>query len=186
MSIHDDPVIQPGSASQWSQWLHDNHAQARGVWLRMDDRTGRSGGLSYDEAVCEALRFGWVDGQTKAKHIRFTPRTSTSAWAATNKARVKQLEIDGRMEAPGRAAIEAAKANGMWSILDGPEAGIEPHALRESLDAEPNARTFWDALPSSARKYALTQIALARRDETKAARIAAIVNRCAAGERPDR
>ncbi|GAA1731007.1 YdeI/OmpD-associated family protein [Aeromicrobium alkaliterrae] len=191
MSIHDDPSLHPASATEWADWLEAHHADARGVWVRIDDRTGRDGRLSYEDSVCEALRWGWVDGQTRSgedrgSQIRFTPRQARSAWAATNKARVARLEADGRMEPAGAAAIEAAKANGMWTVLDGPEAGLEPPELTSELDAQPEARAFWDALSVSARKFALTQVALARTDETRQARIAKIVDQCAAGVRPDR
>ncbi|WP_229054131.1 YdeI family protein [Aeromicrobium sp. Leaf350] len=191
MSIHDDAVVHPSSAEEWGAWLAQNHASARGVWVRIDDRTGRDGRLSYEDSVCEALRWGWVDGQTRSgaelgSQIRFTPRRSRSAWAATNKARVARLEAEGRLQPPGVAVIAAAKANGMWSVLDGPEAGLEPAELTVALDAQPAARDFWDGLSVSARKYALTQIALARKDETRLARISKTVDQCAAGVRPDR
>ena len=72
----------------------------------------------------------------------------------------------------------------MWTVLEGPEAGVEPAELAAALDADPAARTFWDALPPSNRKGALTSVALARREATRAARIAKIVEDCAAARRP--
>jgi uncharacterized protein YdeI (YjbR/CyaY-like superfamily) len=191
VSIHDDPSVHPASATEWGAWLAEHHARSRGVWVRLDDRTGRDGRLAYEDAVCEALCWGWVDGQTRSgdelgSQIRFTPRQARSAWAATNKARVERLEAEGRLRPPGHAVIEEAKANGMWNVLDGPEAGVEPDGLRAALDASPTARQFWDGLSMSARKYALTQVALAKRPETQAARIQKIVDQCDAHVRPDR
>ncbi len=189
-------VLHPESVTAWGGWLADLHDTTSGVWVRIDDRTGRDGRMSYEDAVCEALCWGWIDGQTRSSagvggdvegsQIWFTRRQPRSAWAATNKARVVRLAAEGRMRAPGTAMIEAAQSNGMWSVLDGPEAGIEPDELTAALDAEPSARDFWDVLPPSARKYALTQIAMARKPETRASRIATIVEQCAAGKRPDR
>ncbi len=84
----------------------------------------------------------------------------------------------------GMRAIETAKRNGAWEMLDGPEAGIEPPEFTAALDATPEARTRWDAFPSSTKKFGLTQIAMAKRPETRAARIARIVADAAQGKRP--
>ncbi|MEG9225873.1 YdeI/OmpD-associated family protein [Aeromicrobium sp. Sec7.5] len=192
MSVKDSaPVVHPTSAADWGSWLAEHHASSGGVWVRIDDRTGRDGRMAYEDAVCEALCWGWIDGQTRSSaeegsQIWFTRRQARSAWAATNKARVARLEAEGRLQPAGVAMIEAAEANGMWVVLDGPEAGIEPDELAAALDASPAAREFWDSLPRSARKFALTQVAMARRPETQTARIAKIVEQSAAGVRPDR
>jgi uncharacterized protein YdeI (YjbR/CyaY-like superfamily) len=69
-------------------------------------------------------------------------------------------------------------------MLDGPEAGIEPAELTAALDAEPAARENWDAFPKSVKKFGLTHIAMAKRPETRSARIAKIVADAAEGKRP--
>lgn len=193
MGVMDDAaVLHPETAAAWGTWLEAHHADTAGVWLRIDDRTAPGDeALSYENAVLEALCWGWIDGQAKSlgvegSRIWFSPRRAQSPWAASNKARLERLIAEDRMRAPGLAVVEQAKANGMWQVLDGPEALLEPDVLTRALDATPAARAFWDGLPASARKYALTQVALAKRDETKASRVASIVTRCAAGERPDR
>lgn len=91
----------------------------------------------------------------------------------------------------GRAAratairvLEVAKANGSWTVLDGPEAGIEPDEFAAALDAVPAARENWDAFPKSVKKFGLTHIAMAKRPDTRAARIAKIVADAAEGKRP--
>jgi uncharacterized protein YdeI (YjbR/CyaY-like superfamily) len=84
----------------------------------------------------------------------------------------------------GIRAIEIAKANGAWEVLDGPEAGIEPDDLTAALDSAPAARAGWNSFPASARKMGLTQIAMAKRAETRANRIAKIVADAAEGKRP--
>jgi uncharacterized protein YdeI (YjbR/CyaY-like superfamily) len=80
--------------------------------------------------------------------------------------------------------LETAKADGSWTLLDGPEAGIEPPELTEALDAVPAARANWDAFPKSVKKFGLTHIAMAKRAETRSARIAKIVADAAEGKRP--
>lgn len=193
MGVMDDAeVLHPTSAADWGTWLEAHHADSTGVWLRIDDRTAPGDEvLSYENAVLEALCWGWIDGQARSQglegsRIWFSPRRPRSPWAASNKARLERLLAEDRMRAPGLAVVEQARANGMWEVLDGPEALLEPDVLAHALDADPPARAFWDTLPASARKYALTQVAMAQRDETKAARVARLVERCAAGERPDR
>lgn len=193
MGVMDDAeTVDAASAAAWGAWLEAHHAGSSGVWLRIDDRTAPGDEvLSYENAVLEALCWGWIDGQARShglegSRIWFSARRARSGWAASNKARLERLLAEGRMRAPGLAVVEQARANGMWEVLDGPEALVEPDVLAGALDATPAAREFWDTLPASARKYALTQVATAQRDETKAARVARIVERCTAGERPDR
>jgi len=95
----------------WRTWLEANHARSTGAWLvTWRSRSGKQG-LPYEEAVEEALCFGWVDGtggtvdEDRGK-LYFAPRKPTSGWAATNKARVERLIADGRMTPAGLAAIE--------------------------------------------------------------------------------
>ena len=186
-----DERVEPRTRSEWGRWLAGHHAQRPGVWLRIDARNAvGEDALSYENAVRELLCWGWIDGQTRrdsgASLIWCCPRRPTSGWAATNKARVAELTEQGRMREPGLAAVDLARRNGTWTVLDGPEAGIEPPELATALDEEPRARAFWDALPRSARKVALTHIATAKRESTRLARIDGVVRRCAAHERPDR
>lgn len=193
MGVMDEAaVVEPVSASAWGDWLARHHATTRGVWLAVPDRTAvGDDALSYENAVCEALCWGWIDGTARSggtggSVIWFSPRRPGSPWAATNRARVQHLVADGRMQPPGQALVDGAHADGSWSLLVGPENGVEPDALRDGLDADPAARAFWDALPRSARLFALTHVVTAKREDTRLRRIQALVARCAAGERPDR
>lgn len=176
-------------AAAWRTWLAENHATATGAWL-VRPRSGNDDvHVGYEEAILQALCFGWIDGPVRSFDERigglwFAPRRASSGWAATNKARIALLEEAGLLEAAGIRAIEVAKANGAWSVLDGPEAGIEPDDLIAALDASPAGRAGWDAFPPSAKKVGLTQIAMAKRAETRAARIAKIVADAAEGKRP--
>jgi uncharacterized protein YdeI (YjbR/CyaY-like superfamily) len=75
--------------------------------------------LTYDEALEEALCFGWIDGQTSRRddatyRTRFTPRRPRSAWSASNVERISRLTAAGRMHAAGIAAVESAKRDGRW------------------------------------------------------------------------
>ncbi|MFC6286873.1 YdeI family protein [Nocardioides sp. GCM10027113] len=106
-------------AAEWRVWLEQHHADTPGVWLVLHKKGGSVTALTYEDAVLEALCFGWVDGQNRRRDEgstfqRFTPRRARSTWSASNVARVERLEAEGRMRPAGRAAVEAAKADGRW------------------------------------------------------------------------
>ena len=177
------------SRADWRAWLADNHESSPGVWLVVWKTTTGRPRPSYEEQVLEALAVGWIDGQAKSVDVErtmmwFTRRTPKSPWSASNKERVEQLEAEGLMLPAGRAAIDAAKANGMWHVFDDAERLIEPAELAILLDVDPTARANWNAYPPSVRRSALSWVALAARDETKSERIAAIVRDASAGQRP--
>jgi len=176
-------------AAGWRAWLTENHATSTGVRILRARAGSPLITVGYDDAVRQALCFGWIDGTVRpyddaAVAIRFSPRRARSGWAATNKARIRELEASGEMTDAGRRVIDAARADGTWEVLDGPEAGIEPPELRAALDAVPAARAHWDTFPPSTRKLGLTQIATAVRPDTRSARIAKIVAAAAEGRRP--
>jgi uncharacterized protein YdeI (YjbR/CyaY-like superfamily) len=180
--------IRAADAAAWRSWLQENHERAAGVWL-LSVRGDGAIGVGYEDAVRQALCFGWIDGPVRTFDDRtvgqwFSPRRPSSGWAATNKARIAELEAAGLLAPAGIRVLEAAKGNGSWTVLDGPEAGIEPPELTAALDAVPAARAHWDAFPPSAKKLGLTNIAMAKREQTRAARIAKIVADAAEGRRP--
>jgi uncharacterized protein YdeI (YjbR/CyaY-like superfamily) len=183
----DDEVLMEDPTA-WAAWLAAHHERREGVWLvTWKPGTGRPV-LRYEDAVVEALRYGWIDARAaparpETTAVWFSPRRPGSPWAATNKARVARLEAEGRLEPPGRVVIEQAKADGSWTILDGPEALLVPDDLAAALGHHPGARPVWDAFPRSVRKAHLTAIALAKRPATRAARIETIASEAAAGRR---
>ncbi|MBO0980848.1 YdeI family protein [Microbacterium sp. SD291] len=187
-ALDDGERIRAADAAAWRTWLEESHGRAAGVWL-LSVRGNDATGVGYEDAVRHALCFGWIDGPVRTFDDQtvgqwFSPRRAASGWAATNKARLAELEAAGMLAPAGVRAIEVAKANGSWTMLDGPEAGIEPPEFAEALDAAPAARANWDAFPKSVKKLGLTQIATAKRVETRAARIAKIVADAAEGKRP--
>lgn len=115
--------FQPGTLTQWRDWLAANHTRREGVWVvRWRTGSGQES-VPYEELVREALCWGWIDGQAKKLDEQrvmqwMSPRRPNSPWAASNKARVVDLEREGRLQPAGIAEIERAKANGMWTVLD--------------------------------------------------------------------
>lgn len=187
MGMDDAPLVHVASVAEWHDWLAEHHLGGSGVWVVVP--RGGATHLTYDELIREALCWGWIDGQSRpldaARSLLWmTHRKVTSPWSASNKARVADLEAEGRLQPEGIAEIERAKADGRWTMFDSVEALVEPAGLAAALDATPAARATWDAYPPGVRKMALSRIALAKREQTRASRIADIVQRAARGERP--
>jgi uncharacterized protein YdeI (YjbR/CyaY-like superfamily) len=170
-------VITPKDRAAWRAWLEGNHERPDGVWLLIRKKGSQKDGVGYEEAVEEALCFGWIDATANGyddDHYKqwMAPRKPKAVWAASNKARVERLIAEGLMRPAGLAKIEAAKADGSWTALDAFEDLTVPDDLAEALDASPPAREHFDAFPPGARRQILYWIAQARRPETRAKRIA--------------
>ncbi|MBI3751966.1 MAG: YdeI/OmpD-associated family protein [Chloroflexi bacterium] len=187
-ALDDAPIVEADDRATWRAWLQANHATARGVWLvTWRARAGRPF-LDYEAAIEEALCVGWVDStggrfDDDRGKLYFAPRKPRSVWAATNKARVERLIRDGRMGPAGLAAIERAKRDGSWEILDTVERLEVPADLVAALEARQPAATNFGAFPPAARKMLLGWVATAVRPETRAARIVAVAEAAARNER---
>ena len=168
--------VEVTSATELREWLQANHANSPGIWLVSYKKAAGERYLAYEDIVREALCWGWIDSKARSldelrSQLLLTPRKPASKWSRPNKIRVAELEAAGRMAAPGRAVVEAAKASGTWTALDDVENLIEPVELRAALDATPEARKNWDAFPRSTRRAALEWIAAAKRPATRERRI---------------
>jgi uncharacterized protein YdeI (YjbR/CyaY-like superfamily) len=160
----------------WRRWLQANHASAAGVWLVYYKKESGKPRVSYDDAVEEALCFGWIDSVVNAIDAErfmqlFTPRKPKSGWSALNKRRVEKLLALGLFHPAGWDKVEAARRDGSWSKLDAAERLEVPEDLaRAFLRAKIAHRNFMAFSPSS-RKGILNWIGEARRPATRAARI---------------
>ena len=185
----DTPEVFAEARETWRAWLETHHATSGGAWLVTWRASSGKQGLPYEEAVEEALCFGWVDSTAgtvddERGKLYFAPRKSNSGWAATNKARVERLIANGRMAPAGLAAIERAKQNGSWELLDSVERLEVPPDLAAALEDSPPAASNFAAFPPSVRKQALTSLVMARRPETRAERVRRIADAAARNERP--
>ena len=184
----DYPVYRPATRKAWRAWLEAHQDDAPGVWVASwRSSTGRDT-VSYDGIVEEALCVGWIDSTVNVlddeRNLQLvTPRKPRSTWARSNKERVARLEAEGRIRPRGRRAVEVAKANGSWQMLDDVEALLESDDLAASLDGVPTARDAWDGFPPAARKQMLLWVVRAVKDETPRRRIDAIVANAARGQR---
>jgi len=185
-TIDDLPRFHPESREQWRAWLADHHDTERGTWLvSWKQATGRPS-LPYEAVIEEALCFGWVDSTARTldserSMMLMTPRKPTSTWARTNKDRVERLLAAGLMQPAGIAAVEAAKANGSWTVLDSVDALEVPDDLAAALDAQPGARAAYEGFSPSNRKMILWWVKSAKRPETRERRIAETARLAAQG-----
>ncbi len=184
----DYPIYHAETRAQLRAWLAAHHATVGGVWLcSWRSGTGRPA-CPYPEVVEEAICFGWIDSTAGRLDDErglqlLTPRRARSTWTRLNRRRAADMEAAGLMTDAGRRAVEAARANGWWTILDPVEDLLEPDDLAAALDAVPAARVTWDSFPAGARKAMLWWVLSAPRPETRAGRVAQVVDGAQRGER---
>jgi uncharacterized protein YdeI (YjbR/CyaY-like superfamily) len=181
-------IVEVPDRAAWRRWLVKRHTQRDAVWLLLHKKASDGQSPGYEEAVEEALCFGWIDSTVNRLDERrnlqlFAPRKPRSTWSASNKERVAQLERKGLLAQAGIAAIEAAKENGSWSARDAVERLEEPPDLIAGLDASPAAREHWGTFSPSSRKGILWWIVSAKRPATRARRVEETVRMAAKGLR---
>ncbi len=161
----------------WEAWLKENHAESKGIWLKIAKKEARTPSVSYAEALDSALCYGWIDGQKAAfddKHWlqKFTPRTAKSIWSKANCAKAEALIAEGRMQPAGLRQVELAKADGRWERAYESQSKITiPDDFQRELDKNPKAKDFFNALDSTNRYAFLYRIHAAKKPETRAAKI---------------
>jgi uncharacterized protein YdeI (YjbR/CyaY-like superfamily) len=176
------------SGRAFEAWLKKHHATCDGLWLKIAKRGAHQPSVTYPEAVEIALCWGWIDGQKKSlddQHFlqRFTPRRARSIWSKINVDKAAAMIEAGRMQAPGHAQIEAAKADGRWArAYEGARKAAVPEDLLAALEAEPSAKAFFATI-NAANRYAIVwRIQTAVKAQTRARRIAQLVQMLARGE----
>jgi uncharacterized protein YdeI (YjbR/CyaY-like superfamily) len=183
-----DTIFLFQSAKAFETWLKQHHASSSGLWLQIAKRQALESSVTYPEALEIALCWGWIDSQKKgldAQYFlqRFTPRRARSVWSKINVEKVATLIREGRLQAPGLAQVEAAKADGRWArAYDGARTSVVPDDLSAALDAAPLAKAFFAELNASNRYAVLWRIQTAMKTQTRARRIGQLVEMLARGE----
>jgi uncharacterized protein YdeI (YjbR/CyaY-like superfamily) len=168
---------------QWRAWLEEHHTTESEVWLIYYKKHTGKASVRYEEAVEEALCFGWIDSKVKRMDDesymqRYTPRKDDSNWSESNKKRVKKLIKNGRMTQAGLAKIEIAKLNGAWNRLNDIERDlVVPDDLKLALAGNQKAAENFEKFPASSKKQYLWWLKSAKRSETRAKRIQEIIRR---------
>jgi len=165
----------------WRRWLQRNHARRKEIWLVMHAKASSRTGVAYNDAVDEALCFGWIDSIVKkvgplSRAQRFTPRRQGSPVSEMNKARARRLVREGRMTAAGRAAL------GRTALRREPLV-VAPD-VRRALHAEPGAWARFEKFPAAYKRIRLGFIEGARgRPLVFATRLRHFVRMTAQGKR---
>src|SRR5262245_9771425 len=185
----DLPPLAVTDADAWRSWLDANHARSTGVWLLLAKQgTTHPTSLTYDEALEEALSYGWIDGQLRRADDntysrRFTPRRARSSWSKRNVSIIERLISEGRMHPAGLAEVERARADGRWDTAYAGGKTIEvPADFASALRADPRAQATFAQLTRQSRDDALYPIETAKRSDTRARRISQFVEMLARGE----
>ena len=154
-----------------------NHQSSQGVWLRLGKKGSGLRSATYAEALEIALCYGWIDGQKRGESEqawlqRFLPRSARSIWSRINREKAQALIASSRMKPAGHAAIDVAKMNGNWeAAYESPKAATVPPDFQAALDANPQAREFFNALDRANRYAVLFRIQTVKKAETQARKI---------------
>ena len=183
MSINLPPnSVHPKSRAGWRKWLEENQSRTEGVWFISYKKATGKPRVSYEEAVEEALCFGWIDSKgnkldDERSMLWFAPRKAKSGWSMVNKERVKKLKKADLMTPAGLAKIRAAKKDGSWNALDAAHALEIPSDLAKAFSQNETAHGYFKAFPPSVQRAILEWISNAKRPETRAKRIEETVSK---------
>lgn len=176
-NVNSDQAVTVGTvtakdALEWRRWLRKNHQKAKAVWLVYYKVGSGLKSVTYNEALEEALCYGWIDSKVqrideKSYRQYFSKRKAKSVWSKVNKAKVHQLIAEGRMKEAGFRIIEEAKRNGYWASLDKVEQLIIPSEMEEQIMKHPGAEKFFRSLSRSAQRNFIQYIAAAKREDTR-------------------
>ena len=170
------------------RWLESHHGSATELWVGFWKKDSGRKGMSYEQAVDEALCFGWIDGLVKrhdelSYKQRFSPRKPTSVWSAINIGKVERLKAAGRMAAPGLEAFEKRdpRRTGVYSF-ENRDVRFSPE-IEKRFRAGRKAWAFFEKQPPGYRRLMAFWVMSAKRDETRERRLARLVATSAAGKR---
>ncbi len=161
----------------WREWLSINHQLEKGVWLIIYKKDSGTPSITYDQAVDEALCFGWIDSKPNRRdqdsfYQYFAKRNPKSNWSKINKEKVARLTAANKMHAAGLAMVKNAKVIGTWDALNEVENLVVPRDLAEELASYDWATAHFEAFPRSVKRGILEWIFNAKRSDTREKRIA--------------
>jgi len=168
-------------------WLLTHHAQEDSVWLVTYKKSEKEKYVSRWDVLDELICFGWIDGIRRKlddkKTMQLISPRKTQHWARTYKERAAKLIDDGRMHTSGLQSIARSKENGLWDFMDDVDNLILPDDLKKALDEVAQARTFFEAINPSSKRFVLRWIKLAKTEKTRKNRIQKIALLSAKGEK---
>ena len=183
------PILFFLSASDFRNWLELHHATATELWVGFYRKDSGRQSITWPESVDEALCFGWIDGlrkriDTQSYKIRFTPRRTKSYWSLINIGRAEELTRAGRMRAAGTKAFaqRAPERSGNYSYETRMKMQLDKRTEKQ-IRAAPAAWKFFQAQTPSYRKVMTWWIMSAKKEETRARRLAKLLEYSARGKR---
>lgn len=177
MKIKPPPnSIHPTSRQSWRRWLMAHHERNEGIWVIGYKKATGKPRMEYNEAVEEALCFGWIDSKPnkldeERSMLWFPPRKPGTGWSKPNKDRIERATAAGVMTAAGLAKVKQAKKDGSWFALDAVEALQIPPGLAAALASRPLAGENFEAFPRSVKRGILEWISNAKTTGTREKRI---------------
>ncbi len=185
-SFNDIPEIYFESAAHWRQWLEEYHDKKPGINLIFYKVGHDKANMRWEDAVRVALCYGWIDSTVKSlgegkRRQYFCPRKSKSAWSKLNKKHIEELHSFGLIHESGLKKIEEAKKDGSWTALDDVENGVIPADLQQAFAKNSKAIKNYEGFSRTYQKSYLYWLNQAKRPETRAKRIAEIIQLCEAG-----
>ena len=183
------PIIPFESPLEWERWLEMNHTDEKGIWLRFFKKGSAVTSVTYEQALDEALCYGWIDGQKKTYDeqsylIKFTPRRAKSIWSKKNIEHIARLHKQGKMKPRGIKETELAKADGRWEqAYDSPSNMKIPDDFLQRLGKNKKAKAFFETL-NKTNTYAITwRLQTAKKPETREKRMLQILEMLEQGKK---
>ncbi|MCG8371893.1 MAG: YdeI/OmpD-associated family protein [Balneolales bacterium] len=172
------------SRKAWRNWLEIHHSTSKSVWLIIYKMDSGTPSVYYNEAVDEALCFGWIDSKPNKRDENsyyqfFSKRNPKSNWSKINKQKVEILLEAGLMASAGLEMIKIAKETGTWDALNDVDNLVIPDDLQKEFYNNPIALDFWEQFPPSSKRGILEWIFNAKRAETRKKRIRETVSKAA-------
>lgn len=182
----DQPAVFFSGPEEFRRWLEVNHYSATELWMGLHKRHVPERGLTWAEAVPEALCYGWIDSKSEridddSRRQRWTPRRKGSIWSKVNVELVERLIAEGRMTPAGMAAWQARREDrtAVYSFENDHHELSAEHAAM--LEADAAASAFWGEATPSYRKVCTAWVCTAKKEATRDSRMAQLVEDCAGG-----
>lgn len=182
----EKPAVFFADGAEFGRWLAAHHDTATELWMGLYKKASGRGGLTWAEAVREALCWGWIDSRSEriddeARRQRWTPRKPSSTWSSVNIEAVAELTAQGRMQPSGLAAFERRRADRSGIYAYETRTLELPPAYARLLADDPAAAAFWEVATPGYRKLVVNWVLTAKQEKTRDARMAQLVADCAAG-----
>jgi uncharacterized protein YdeI (YjbR/CyaY-like superfamily) len=175
------------SPKEFRTWLERNHARAAELWIGYHKKASDKKGMTYKEALDEALCYGWIDGKVRAIDDvtymqRWTPRTARSPWSKINVRRFGELREAGRAAPAGIAAFERREPTASGYSYEEAERGLDPE-YEKTFRRNKRAWAFFEAMAPGQRKVATYWVMSAKKEETRQRRLAQLIELAAEGRK---